>query len=172
MLILGLDVSTKTGVCLIKVEEETVTPILVAEVVGKGKGILRARDIRNRVQEVLTGHIPDLVIFENYAYGNLYTLVLLVEIATLLRDWIEECGYPQISVAPTSLKKFITGVGVAKKDRMMLEVYKRWGFEGTDNEVDAFSLAIFGAAYKGEIGVDKIRMAAVLKVRERLLFNH
>ena len=45
-------------------------------------------------------------------------------------------------VAPGTLKKFVTGSGVAKKDLMLLKVYKKWGVEfDNDNLADAYSLA-------------------------------
>ena len=47
-------------------------------------------------------------------------------------------------VTPGSLKKFITGTGTAKKELMLLNVYKKWGVEFTDNNLcDAYSLARF-----------------------------
>ena len=45
-------------------------------------------------------------------------------------------------VAPGTLKKFVTGDGRAKKDLMLLKVYKKWGVEfSDDNLADAYSLA-------------------------------
>jgi len=43
---------------------------------------------------------------------------------------------------PTQIKKFITGRGNAKKDVIIREVYKRWGFETDDHNIaDAYGLA-------------------------------
>ncbi len=45
-------------------------------------------------------------------------------------------------VAPGSLKKFVTGKGNAKKDLMLLKVYKKWGVEfEVDDLADAYGLA-------------------------------
>ena len=45
-------------------------------------------------------------------------------------------------VPPSTLKKFVTGSGVAPKNKMMLGVYKKWGVEfETDDEADAYALA-------------------------------
>ena len=45
-------------------------------------------------------------------------------------------------IAPTTLKKFVTGTGRAKKDLMLLKVYKKWGVEfSDDNLADAYGLA-------------------------------
>jgi Holliday junction resolvasome RuvABC endonuclease subunit len=45
-------------------------------------------------------------------------------------------------IAPGTLKKFVTGDGRAKKDLMLLKVFKKWGVEfADDNLADAYSLA-------------------------------
>lgn len=45
-------------------------------------------------------------------------------------------------IAPGTLKKFVTGTGRAKKDLMLLKVFKKWGVEfDDDNLADAYSLA-------------------------------
>ena len=45
-------------------------------------------------------------------------------------------------IAPGTLKKFVTGKGNAKKDLMLLKVYKRWGVEfEVDDLADAYGLA-------------------------------
>lgn len=53
-------------------------------------------------------------------------------------------------ISATSLKKFACGKGNATKDVIMLEVYKRWGFDcnGDNNLADAYVLArMVRAAY-------------------------
>lgn len=61
-------------------------------------------------------------------------------------DGYGDLRYPTI-VQPTSLKKFATGSGTAKKSSMILAVYKKWGFETSDdNLADAFSLAMLARA--------------------------
>lgn len=50
-------------------------------------------------------------------------------------------------IAPTALKKFATGSGAAKKEQVMLEVFKRWGYSAPDNNcADAYALARFARA--------------------------
>jgi len=45
-------------------------------------------------------------------------------------------------IAPGTLKKFVTGRGNAKKDLMLLKVYKKWGEEfEVDDLADAYGLA-------------------------------
>ena len=53
-------------------------------------------------------------------------------------------------VAPTALKKFVTGKGNAPKDAMMMHAFKRWGFTAaTNHQADAFGLAMIAAALAG-----------------------
>ncbi len=43
---------------------------------------------------------------------------------------------------PGQIKKFVTGKGNAKKELMMKEVYKRWGFETDSHDIaDAYAIA-------------------------------
>lgn len=45
-------------------------------------------------------------------------------------------------IPPKTLKKFVVGDGRAKKDLMLLKVYKNWGYEfDDDNLADAYGLA-------------------------------
>ncbi len=45
-------------------------------------------------------------------------------------------------ITPTTLKKFVTGKGQAKKELMLLKTYKKWGEEFDDNNLaDAYGLA-------------------------------
>ena len=57
-------------------------------------------------------------------------------------------------IAPGTLKKFVTGDGRAKKDLMLLKVYKKWGVEfDNDNIADAYGLARMALEdYNNELG--------------------
>ncbi len=45
-------------------------------------------------------------------------------------------------IAPGTLKKYVAGTGVAKKELMLLKTYKKWGVEFSDNNLcDAYGLA-------------------------------
>jgi Holliday junction resolvasome RuvABC endonuclease subunit len=52
-----------------------------------------------------------------------------------------DCALP-LQVPPMTLKKYATGKGTAKKQEMLLQIYKRWGVEfNDDNAADAYALA-------------------------------
>lgn len=47
-----------------------------------------------------------------------------------------------LKVPPMTLKKYAAGKGNAKKQEMLLQIYKRWGIEFTnDNAADSYALA-------------------------------
>lgn len=84
---------------------------------------------------------------EGYAYGA-QMAHMAGEIGALvkleLRSWLyySEASYPLI-VAPSMLKKYVTGKGTGiKKNQILLNVFKKWGVEFTDdNAADSYALA-------------------------------
>lgn len=69
-----------------------------------------------------------------------------------LREDLLRNGVQCVVCPPTTLKKFVTGSGAAKKDQMLLEVYKRWSLTAkNDNEADAIGLCMIGACILGRI---------------------
>lgn len=51
------------------------------------------------------------------------------------------CRTP-LQIPPMTLKKYAAGKGNAKKQEMLLQIYKRWGLEfNDDNAADAYALA-------------------------------
>ena len=79
-------------------------------------------------------------------------------------DGYGDLRYPTI-IQPGTLKKFVTGNGAAKKNNMLLAVYKKWGFETSDdNLADAYSLArVAMAIHTGgtELAYEKESLKAV-----------
>jgi Holliday junction resolvasome RuvABC endonuclease subunit len=69
-----------------------------------------------------------------------------------------------LQIPPMTLKKYATGKGTAKKQEMLLQIYKRWGVEfNDDNAADAYALARLARdAHVGESGelFDKIKDGA------------
>lgn len=60
----------------------------------------------------------------------------------LVRLMLKKNGIKYNVIAPGTLKKFVAGTGRAKKDLMLLRVYKKWGVEfEDDNLADAYGLA-------------------------------
>ena len=73
-----------------------------------------------------------------------------------------DCALP-LQIPPMTLKKYATGKGTAKKQEMLLQIYKRWGVEfNDDNAADAYALARLatGAA------IDAIEKAIVEQIKD------
>lgn len=120
-------------------------------------GIERLLSIYNHLLNLLT-ETPDIghICVEGYAPGAKFGRELAGELGAIVKlsiyDYFDRVfrnhnlRYPTI-VQPSSLKKFVTGSGAAKKNTMILAVYKKWGFETSDdNLADAFSLAMLARA--------------------------
>jgi hypothetical protein len=75
--------------------------------------------------------------------------------------------YPLI-IAPTTLKKYVTGKGTGvQKNQMLLNVYKKWGVEFTDdNAADSYGLAHL-ASGKGKLSYEKEIYAKVNTAESR-----
>lgn len=89
----------------------------------------------------------DIAVIEGLAFmvRNSTALVQLSALNYMTRAMLSDHGIPFVIVAPTSLKKYVTGNGASKKDVMLIETYKRWGVSiMDDNLCDAYSLAQVG----------------------------
>ena len=86
------------------------------------------------------------VAMEGYAYGS-----QMANMAGELGATVKLALYPNkpLIVAPTSLKKYVTGKGnTGAKSQMMLQVYKKWKVELLDdNAADSYGLARIASGY-------------------------
>ena len=94
---------------------------------------------------------PSLVVIEGLVLGSIKSTstAQLAGLHYLLRWELNERGDQDgfLVVPPSTLKKFVTGKGNAKKDQMLLKTFKRWGVEFNDHNVcDAYGLARYGLA--------------------------
>lgn len=141
MKILGVDPSTYTGLCLLDGEAQTTKLLHFDKAKGFQRLHLIAQSFNNMVQE----WSPDLVVIEGYAYGNVNSLVTLVEIGTLIRKSLYDAKISWYDAPPSVLKKFCTGKGNANKAAIAKAVQERWGFSSkSDDVVDAYGLARLG----------------------------
>jgi hypothetical protein len=68
-----------------------------------------------------------------------------------------------LQIPPMTLKKYATGKGTAKKQEMLLQMYKRWGVEfNDDNAADSYGLARMAA----EIHKDAVEKAVIEKIKD------
>lgn len=87
-----------------------------------------------------------------------HAALVLGELSALVRvtiyDYFDDSirKYP-LRVPPMTLKKFAAGKGNAKKQEMLLQIYKRWGIEfSDDNAADSYALArLLGKNFYNEV---------------------
>lgn len=156
MISIGLDLSlTKTGYAILKGDGTVISSGLVKSKPVEDNPVAETRrivgivdDIFDKIFEALdTVSAPNIVAIEGLAYGVKHATALtqLAALNYIIRMRLVEMEWPFVIVAPTSLKKFITGSGNGDKDRMMMVVFKDYGFEALDNNVnDAYALSIVG----------------------------
>ena len=117
-----------------------------------GPGVTRLSAMRQWLQEELIARdrheTIEHICMEGYAPGAKFGREKAGELGGMVKLAIYDlpfddpsAAYPTI-VAPTSLKKFVLGVGKGGKNEMLLGCYKRWGMDfKDDNEADSFGLA-------------------------------
>jgi Holliday junction resolvasome RuvABC endonuclease subunit len=140
----GVDVSTKTGVAVVRWAGNQLVLHEAQELhVDKNlAGFARASRIARSVLTFMTVYGVEEVLIEGYGFGNTGTLATLVEIGTLVRQKLIETGVTVWTMPPTSLKMFVTGAGNASKTQVGKELYKRFGWDlKSDNAADAAALA-------------------------------
>lgn len=182
---MGLDISTKTGICIIQVIFETgkYKILHISEITAHSNNIyfgklLRAGDIAMQVAEMCEEYDVHFALIEGFAYANHYTLSMLTEITTLIKYKLRLLHVPYLIIAPTSLKKFITGNGRATKLQMEKICRLKYSLEYkhsltsdtkvlTDNMVDAFSLAmVLHEVYTKKIDVNDITYETISHLLE------
>jgi len=173
--ILGIDPSTKTGICMLtlgaklsgNVQMQYETRLVTNKMDSKTvtNHMARITDLQGKIQGLIEHYKPDLAVVENYSYSSKFISFVAVEINAIIRWELYKQGVPYILIPPTSLKKFVTGKGNSAKDLLRLEAYKRWGVEAkTDDEIDAYGLAMMGAAFKGyDLEMPEVNMTALKK---------
>jgi crossover junction endodeoxyribonuclease RuvC len=192
--VLGLDVSSKTGMVMAEFKEgdwgvtfgiECNVPVRPKNPPKSPKGhkeppthpMIRVGKFAERLLELVDTHgKPDLAVIEAYAFGKLQNkdgIILQVGIGTVLRYFLKQLDIPYVEISPTGLKKYVTGKGSGGKDVIMKEVFKRWGFDtDNDNIADAFALAMVGGSLKGLAPeLPKLNKEALEPVTESDLYN-
>jgi crossover junction endodeoxyribonuclease RuvC len=161
MRFVGIDPSTKTG--LVILENNKVHTAI--EITSKEKrDPHRFMDIAKTVMKYITEH--DVICIEGFSYSSRGAAVSVqYGIGWILRAELIKAGLSYYEVPPSSVKKFATGKGNAKKDELVLPIYKRWGFEhNSDNVRDAFVLAQISRALNGQVELTKFQQEALNKI--------
>jgi len=177
MISVGIDPSTKTGLVILDGSKDKAPRVLVAtqtdavssEYTPSYRGSMLSLSIVNIISKYVGRNDPAVYVIEGYAMNRINQMVLLCTIGTLIRKGvIDYTDAPFYEVAPTSMKKFVTGHGRSSKEDVISAVDTAWGYATTnDNIADAYGLAVMGLAKAGELnreistdqesGLDKLR---------------
>lgn len=118
----------------------------------------------------LKGDKEPCVVLEDFAYSQANQMALLGGLGYHIRIMLRQTGW-HFAVCPTgTLKKMVTGNGNSKKQIVIRDVYKRWGFETDDDNIaDAFGLAkmawvAYGQPVPGTVGTRKADFEALEKL--------
>jgi crossover junction endodeoxyribonuclease RuvC len=154
--IVGLDLSlVGSGVIVLDDGDIVVQKLIKSKPVGPKPidELKRIRKIVEEIEMIISEEIPTVAVIEGLAFmaRNTTALIQLSSLNYMTRAMLADYHVPFVIVAPTSLKKFITGSGASKKDVMLMEIYKQYDVTiMDDNEADAFALAQVGLALSGK----------------------
>lgn len=150
MKILGIDASlTSTGLCILENGAVENTGLIRTYDL---RGMSRLRYIADKLQVCIGLYEPDFIVIEGYAMGIRGGRVFDIgEMGGVMKAVIYNKKIEAIIVAPTSMKKFITEKGNAKKAQIRDSLLLNWDID-TDQEdiADAIGLALFGHYLKNK----------------------
>lgn len=140
---MGLDLSLcETGFCLL-VGDNVLSGVIKTKPLPNR--FTRYSTILEAILAITEKHKIDLIVIEGYAFQANGRMADLAELGGIIRYTLQHFGFKTIDVPPSTLKKFTTGHGHAKKDQMMKAVKERWGIDfDNDNACDAYALAQYG----------------------------
>lgn len=135
-------------------------------------GIERLADIRQWLIDTFDYVSEDHGIVDIAMEGSVlasHAALVLGELAAVVKMSIydyfgedESCRYP-LKIPPMTLKKYASGKGNAKKQEMLMQIYKRWGIEfNDDNAADAYALGRLAGGLK----IDKVEEAIVEQITD------
>lgn len=140
-------------------------------------GIERLVDIRTWLEEQFilfekNGNIIKDIAMEGTVLASQAALILGELSATVrltIYDYFDDDRRFPLKVPPMTLKKYAAGKGNAKKQEMLLQIYKRWGVEFTDdNAADAYGLArLVGKNFINEVEKAVVEQMSDSKYRDQ-----
>ena len=135
-------------------------------------GVERLADIRQWLTDHLDYCEDNWTISDIAMEGTVlasHAALVLGELSATVRlaifDFFEEEDdrrFP-LKIPPMTLKKYAAGKGNAKKQEMLLQIYKRWGIEfNDDNAADSYGLARLA----GKFLIDEVEKAVVEQIQD------
>ena len=141
---LGLDPSLNSTGCVVVDENKNVVHNEAITSNIKDDIYTRVQHITDRIIDVANEFHPIRAAIENLSFASRGRgMFQLAGLHFLICISLKSANIDFIEVAPTSLKKFVTNSGRARKEMMLLQIYKKYGIEfNTSDEADAYGLAL------------------------------
>ena len=171
--VLAIDPSlTSTGVCWGSDPHDWEVMVCKSKPLGKNvaERVRRYEGLFSQINQICMTSQPVMIFIEAYAYGaNTGSQMYLGEFGGILRWHLDYHSKHIYEVAPSTLKKFVTGKGNAKKEHMLAHVYHQWGrLFDTSDEADAFGLYQMALCAAGRsTPTNKAQRESVAKVLEQ-----
>jgi len=143
---------TGTAICILEADTYGLIYLTTFKVPKDTIGVTRLAWLSKQVNATLKAHSPKEVFIEGYSFMSKGRSIFnLGELGGIFRLLLAKKWGGYYEIAPTSLKKFITGKGNSKKQIMLEQTYRKYGLGSEtlkdDNQVDAYGLARFGASF-------------------------
>lgn len=163
--VLGLDLSlTSTGWAVDADDERRQWGVIKTT----RRGAARLDFIDDVITRIVEKAMPDLVVIENYAYGQSQSMAPIAELGGVIRLSLHRMGYRFIAVSPTSMKKFVTGKGNAEKASIMMHCLNNWKVAiDNNNGADAFGLCQFGRCYLNSSGFNTVQVKTIEQFKKK-----
>jgi crossover junction endodeoxyribonuclease RuvC len=145
----GLDMSL-TGTGFFKMQKVGGVAVVTMETIKTTpktcvNDLARLRYIVSEVMRRIPKDVKMVCIEDFFTPSNPFQIGAAIGLAMLgatVRLDLYEAGMPFFVIAPSQVKKFVTGKGTGQKSIVVREVFKRWGYEAKDdNQADACGLA-------------------------------
>ena len=118
---------------------------------SKLKGVTeRIVNIREKIKNMISLYSIDTIVMEDYSYMSSGRFTFTAgEVGGAIKLLCFDNKIKLMIVPPSLLKKFICNKGQAKKEQMLLQLYKKYGKEFNNNNIaDAFGLFKFYETYQ------------------------
>lgn len=168
---IGIDASlTCTGICIFDSQKNKFKTQLIKD--GGKRGPERLEHLNRQLAHIFANNQFKFegAALEGYAMGvRGGRLASIGEWGGLIRMMLYRNNIPTIIVPPKTLKKYLV-CGNAEKNKILLEVFKKYGIEcGTDDEADALVLADMARHQWGGIKPKSERQKEALQKAEVLI---
>ncbi len=140
--LIGIDPGHNTGIAFGKKDSGEILTKTLVKVKSMGKS--RLFEVADSILESISKHPIEYVAIEDYAYGNKFFNIEVPELVGMLLYLLSKHkpGIKVTFIPPSTVKKFISGSGKAKKQDVQKAIKEQFDEDGiaTVHEYDAIAI--------------------------------